>query len=413
MVETRRGGVQEGEAGNERPSSRTPTPRQSRGRASSQRGRSVRSSTGRDDAPAVPSTNPSETELLRLQVALAKAELENERLKKRRAADAELSSRGSGGHGSGEEGQGEVATQAGSSAIDAEAYLLAEPPYIDPKERAILSRQERNFSPQEVREYHGGNVAVAQAFIRACETVFRMQPHIYYYQRDKYMYAISRFRGVVQSNWPARERQLSADEHTWITLRSWILDREQDPHNRSVTYALRLFRDVMQEGQKVETFVSHLETAEMEVDMEPFTDTQKSYLLVTGLPTALRNKLLEQQHVPFKMNELVPLLSRLEQNLKSTPKGRATEERSGGEAKALAYRDRHSNQKRGGYRTDGPSDQQGFRAATAQPRRAPFEARGEQPRTSPATGVNAFTTRCFKCNMTGHWARECPKNGRP
>ena len=374
-----------------------------------------------DRATTEPIQNPTYTTptgdvvALRLQLQLAETQLELERAKKRNAADAELSSR----RNSEEEEEAREESRGspeGSDtrrpAFDAKEYLLMEPPYISPKERAILSRQERNFSPQEVRDYVGGSVAAAQAFIRGCETVFRTQPHIYYYQHDKYMYAVSRFRGPVQSNWPAKERQLSDHELTWINLRRWILDREQDPHNRSITFALRLFCDKMSEGQKVESYITHLENAEMEIDMEEMTEAQKCYLLIAGVTPTLRNKLMEQQHIPLKRAELVPLLTRLEQNLhRRTDKPKALEQRNDGALRTMPYRGR-GDVVRGRPDRGSGFQRRDYGAAMAPPRR-PAVVVPTFPVSTPATGVNTIRGNCHNCGLPGHWMKECPKNGKP
>lgn len=369
-------------------------------------------------APVTASTSNQEVENLSLRVQLLEAKLELEKQKKRTADDASLSSRRST-DSSGDDAvpppispdtRDASETLRQRSAIDADEYLLLEPPYIEPKERAIRSRQEKNFSPQEPRDYVGGSVGAAHAFIRSCETVFRTQPYIYYYQRDKYMYAVSRFRGPVLNNWPAKERQLSDGGQTWITLRRWILDREQDPHNRSITYALRLFNDKMAEGQKVETYVTHLENAEMEVEMEELTESQKCCLLIAGVTPALRNKLLEQQHIPFKRTELVPLLTRLETGLRS--RGERPDR-----AKPLPQRGERVPQSLPfhGKREDRaiPDWRQGQVAvADNVPQRTAGVEVGKSQIHSPATGPNALRNNCFTCGLPGHWSKTCPKNPR-
>lgn len=367
-------------------------------------------------APVTTSTQDQEIENLNLRLQLPQAQLELEKRKKRTADDASLSSRRSSGS-SGDNAAASLPrpdtpevseTPRQRSTIDAKEYLLLEPPYIDPKERAIRSRQEKNFSPQEPRDYAGGSVGAAHAFIRSCETVFRTQPYIYYYQHDKYMYAVSRFRGPVLNNWPAKERQLSDGEQTWITLRRWILDREQDPHNRSITYALRLFNDKMAEGQKVETYVTHLENSEMEVEMEELTESQKCCLLIAGVTPALRNKLLEQQHIPFKRTELVPLLTRLETGLRSRgerpDRVKSLPQRSDRAPQSLPFHGRREDRV-------APDRRQSQVAATDSiPPRTAGAEKGRSQMISPATGSNTIRNICFTCGLPGHWSRTCPKN---
>lgn len=274
---------------------------------------------------------------------------------------------------------------------DDPAYLDQEAPKISSRRRDRHMKLEKVYRPAEPKEYSGGNISITREFIRRCEGVFTMQPHVYYYQRDKFNYARSRLTGRVETSWNTQERNIDPAALLWTTLKTWLLDQVQDPNNRSITFMIKLFNHKQRNMQSVDDFATYLEDAEQEVQMEPFTETQRMCLLIAGLAMPLREKLLEQQVIPYTRAELLPLLSRLEQNLNRTN----------------YHRSRMT-------RRSPPAAQQETKVVVTRPGNdvAPTVS---LPRTGPATGVNRIPFgSCFTCGKAGHYSRFCPtKNSRP
>ena len=77
----------------------------------------------------------------------------------------------------------------------------ARDPEMALKERIQFIQLEKALRPQEPSEYSGGGIAAAKEFIRRCDGVFEMQPHIYYTELERCMYAESQLRGQVSTNW--------------------------------------------------------------------------------------------------------------------------------------------------------------------------------------------------------------------
>ena len=297
-----------------------------------------------------------------------------------------------------------------SEGDDDEYHLNSESPTIDTKQRVRLMQIEKIYRPAEPKEYSGGNVSETREFIRRCEGVFITQPHIYYYQKDKYMFARTRLAGRVATNWHTHEKNLESRRHTWVVLKEWLLDQVQDPNNRSISFLLRLYNHKQRDYQRVEDYATYLENAEQEIQMEPLTETQRMGLLIAGLTPPLREKLLDQQSIPYTRAELLPLLSRLEANLRRGGPNRPTVKLPRTDGDTIAP----------GATTVAERTQITETRKQLLPMRERPQEPSPRPRPTWVSQANRTEPRgpgeiiCFNCNERGHISRHCPrKNSRP
>lgn len=366
-----------------------------------------------DDAPEP--RRGSDVEALQVRLQLLEEQLalvtqsRNERSSsKRRRPESASSSTGEGD-----------AAATPQRVFDPDEYMDIDPPYIDPKTLQQHMMIERMRKPAEPKEYNGGNVAECREFIRSVEGVFRMQPHIYYTQNEKFQYAEMRIKGRVATNWVTQERY-TRHAMRWVRLKEWLLNQVQDPNNRSVSFMIRLFNHKQRDTQRVEDFATYLETAEQEVQMEGLTETQRMCLLIAGLQPALRERLMDQHAIPYTRAELLPLLSRLEANLRKGAYGTQTgTRRSGGSppgARAGDSRDAsriktpipvRNNDTRGSTTASGGSGSAG--AATQ-------SGSGGDGVATSANRIPLAQVTCYNCGGKGHYSPSCPhprKNARP
>lgn len=358
---------------------------------------------GNEDDDETPTND--ETADLRAQLAAAKLELQKHRENRARSLSTAQGKRRRP-ESDEQESEEELMATPGIGLT----YLEEEAPRISNRIKAAYMNQEKTFRPAEPKEYNGGSIADAREFIRRCEGVFTMQPHIYWFQYDKYQYARTRLAGRVANNWETQVQHLLPQELTWVTLKTWLVDQVQDPNNRSITYLIRLFNHKQRDHQRVDDYATYLENAVREVEMEPLTETQAMCLLIAGVKEELRNKLLEQQNIPYSRTELLPLLTRLENGMRTRNAGseRRAERAPRRELAAAPPRkiETHKVETTGTRLPERPAW-----AATAARQRPGFLT---HPNTTPNQGVSR-PGACFNCNEFGHFSRECkkPKKAMP
>lgn len=189
-----------------------------------------------------------------------------------------------------------------------------DPPEIDFQERLQKMEFEKMKQPMEPGEYTSGSFSDAKAFIRSCEGVFKMQPHVYYTQAERYSYAASRLRGAAAAGWESHLHSHGPEVERWARFKRWLLDSLRDPADA----AFKLFRSPQRPRQRVAQYAAFLETMEHDSQMPPFTEDQRIQLLISGLTPTLKDKLWNQPTIPNKRDELISLLTRLEDSIPRT-----------------------------------------------------------------------------------------------
>ncbi|MBF6596574.1 MAG: hypothetical protein IVW51_19325 [Thermaceae bacterium] len=187
----------------------------------------------------------------------------------------------------------------------------------------------------------------------------------------------------------------------------FLRDLYIDPANRQRIAALKYYGAHQRKGQSIRKFVAFLE--ELEREMEPYTESQKTTHLLTKIHPEMRQRLLEGGYAERSTTHreaVVTTLAMLEINSrwateKSTPTDRLhSRENKGDRASQGTFSVRKSqfnSHKPGGTQERTPF--QDRRRQDQQPARKLADTQGARP----TQGGNA----CYNCGRPGHLAKDC------
>lgn len=211
--------------------------------------------------------------------------------------------------------------------------------------------------------------------------------------------------GEPAETWARHEEEIGQDVTTWNEFAKFLLDKIQDPINRSMTMSQRYQDAVQKPGQSVQSFASHLE--DLEAMLTPYTEEHRRHHLLMKLRPDIRMAITNYQDIPSTRIGLIALASRLEENLCQTKKDTAPEKpwRKPGALTGEKRRKPEDNLgERRPFSKRQKNDDKGSESKST-------NSKGkDQDQTGSSNGERSKPTKwCYNCKKDTHWTNECQR----
>ena len=152
-------------------------------------------------------------------------------------------------------------------------------------------------------QYRGENRKALVEWLRACEHFFDVRHELYPDDRSKVMMARGYLAGPPQATWYRKQDAGETEGMTWKEFRE-LLENDLKPATLRGLDVRRAYYSATQgPNQRVHSFAAYLE--ELEDQMEPFTEKQRSERLFFGLRGTLADRMLEKGPRLTNRNELI------------------------------------------------------------------------------------------------------------
>ncbi|PQM43517.1 hypothetical protein VC83_09644 [Pseudogymnoascus destructans] len=261
---------------------------------------------------------------------------------------------------------------------------------------------------KDPKVYKGESTRELNEFMASIRASFRYQPRMFPTEQSKVAFAAQYLESDPMKEWDNRcasQEEGLEDPLDIAGFEEFLRDLHIDPANRQRIAALKYNGAHQRKGQGIRKFVAYLE--ELEREMEPYTESQRTTHLLTKLHPEMRQRLLEGGYAERSTTHreaVVNILAMLEMNNRwVTEKNPSTDRPNTRENKGTlqggfpARKGHFNSHKSGNHRERTPF--QDRRRSDQQPARKPADTQGARP-----TQVG---NACYNCGRPGHFAKDC------
>ena len=266
-------------------------------------------------------------------------------------------------------------------------------------ESAGPAKVQRNLRPKDLKVFHAKSTREHRNWVRDAEEQFRLTPQNFITDEDKILWCNQFLGDDPKEQYHNEKAKDLNDVSTWDLYVSFLLNLIEDPVNRELDIA-QAYADASQRPtQSVREFDAYLNS--LEAPMLPYSEEQRTSHFFTKLRLEIRAAVTDVQTVPTKRNELVSLVTRLENNRKrrNPDKGKGSHASSHGN---------NRGGKSGGSGSQANTNQQGVGETTASRNKKQKGSKPKTQRDQKSAEEFLATIQCHKCKQMGHYANKCP-----